>query len=294
MSQPQILAIILNWKQPEITIECIQALQQMTYRHLAILVLDNGSGDDSCEKLKKNSDNIEIIALPKNLGFAGGCNWGMRHAKKLGYDWVLLINNDAFAAPDMLTHLVKEIEDDVALLAPKIFYEEEPSLIWFAGANQHKLILEMRDSGQKKSDNPRWKTRDVDYLVGTCLLVNLGVVWDVGLLNEGYFMYYEDLDWSILLRKAGYRLRFVSRAHLYHRVSLSTGGEGSALHRYYLARSSVLFFHRHANEGIPILIFLFRFGSAIKIITVLFLQGRWATIKAFLSGLHSGYQAIKK
>ncbi|MCA9960793.1 MAG: glycosyltransferase family 2 protein [Anaerolineales bacterium] len=293
MTYPQILAIILNWRQADMTIECVQALQRISYPYLNVLVIDNGSGDDSVSKMEAALTDVTVVALPKNSGFAGGCNWGMRYAVNKGFAWALLLNNDAFAASDMLMQLVEEVTDDIALLSPMIFYEEEPTRIWFAGGRQHPLLLEMRDSGQNKKDDSLWKTRDVDYLVGTCLLVNLPIVMRVGLLDEQYFMYYEDLDWSIRLRLAGFRLRLVSNAHLYHRVSFSSGGEGSPLHRYYLARSSVRFFRRHASEGVPLFIFMFRLASAVKMLGKLVWRRQWATAVAYLQGLHSGLKNKK-
>ena len=281
MSSPQsarTLAIILNWRQPAVTLECVQALRAMREPLLDILVIDNGSADHSLSLLEQLQEGFRLLPLAENRGFAAANNQGLQMALDEGYDYALMVNNDAFAAPDMLAHLMAETAPDIALLSPKIYYEAQPERIWFANGRMHPLTLDLRDTGQGQLDGPHWAAnRDVDYLLGTCLLVNLPLVGEEGLLDERYFFYFEDLDWSIRLRQAGYRLRLVADAHLAHRVGLSTGAdEDSPLRRYYLGR--------------PRLIFAFRMLSAIKMLTRLILSGRWPVATAYLRGLRHGWR----
>lgn len=295
MIYPTVLAIILNWQQPDLTIECIQTLKKSTYQALDILVIDNGSGDNSVEILQKNLPECVILPMPYNLGFAQGCNLGMRWAQENGYSWAFLLNNDAFVTPTTLETLMSATASDIGLLSPKIFYEDHPDYLWFAGAKQHPYLLEMQETGQGEQDGPPWhQTRDVDYLVGTGLLVNIEAISHVGLFNESYFMYYEDLDWSIRLRQAGLKLRLVANAHLYHRVSFSSGGQSAPAQLYHQAKSSILFFSQHAHEGRSFLILLFRLGSAFKKAGNLLWQRNTPALLAFLQGLQDGWQAIKK
>jgi hypothetical protein len=290
------LAIVLNWQQAGVTLQCVAALRAMTAPALDILVVDNGSGDDSIAVLKESQLAFRLLALPENLGFAAGNNRGLQLALDEGYDYALLMNNDAFAAPDMLLELLQETGADIALLSPKIYFEAEPERIWFANSRQQKHTLDLRDTGEGERDRGQWDNgRDVDYLLGTCLLVNLPVVKQVGLLDERFFFYFEDLDWSIRLRQAGFRLRLVPSAHLLHRVATSTGGgDDSALRRYHLAYSSVIFWRRHAHLGSPPLIALFRLLSAVKMVVRLSLTGSWPVAKAYLRGLRDGWRASAK
>jgi GT2 family glycosyltransferase len=126
--------------------------------------------------------------------------------------------------------------------------------------------------------------------VGTCLLVNLAATGDVGLLDQRFFMYYEDLDWSIRFRLAGYRLRLVAGARIYHRIGASSGGADSPKQRYLLARSSVLFFRRHARQGRPWQIAFFRLGAAAKAVAKFALRGRFDVAGAYLRGLLDGWR----
>ncbi len=292
MSDPKILAIILNWQQAEMTLACIQTLREMKYGNLDILVIDNGSADNSAQILQQKLPvDVNLHLMSDNLGFASGCNIGLHQAVADSYEYALLMNNDAFAAPDMLANLLAEANPDIALLSPKIYYESEPERIWFANGRQHPITLDLRDTGRGELDGSQWSdSRDVDYLLGTCLLVNLTAVRSVGFLDEQYFMYFEDLDWSIRLCQAGYRLRLVADAHLYHRVAVSSGGLESPIRQYYLACSSIIFWHCYAHIGNPIIIFFFRLGSGIKTIGRLLLRKKTAIAAAYLHGLRDGWR----
>lgn len=293
MNEPSVLVVILNWRQPEVTVACVEAVRKMDGTAVDILLIDNGSGDDSADILEKTLLGITIVTIPENLGFAGGCNVGLRYALEEGYKFTLLVNNDAFPEVDMLSKLLAEMKDDVGLVSPKVLYHPERAYISFGGGRQHPLLLELRDEAAGKLDGPDWEvTKEVDYLWGTCWLVNLAALEKVGLLDERFFMYYEDLDWSIRFKQAGYRLLWVGKARLYHQESRSTGGTDSPLRRYYLARSSVLFFRRHGHLGRPVLIFFFRLGSAVKMVTRLLLQGKGASAAAYLRGIRDGLKMV--
>ena len=290
---PRILAIVLNWRQALVTLDCVDDLLAMSGPHPDILVLDNGSGDDSVLLLQAHQDKFTLEALPRNVGFSAANNIGLRRALAEGYDYALLINNDAFAAPDMLEKMLAEAQSDIALLSPKIYYEAEPGRIWFANGRRQPTTLDLRDTGRGAMDGPQYaQSHDVDYLLGTCLLVNLQAVRVVGLLDEQYFFYFEDLDWSLRFQQAGYRLRLVADAHLYHRVALSTGSdEDSPQRRYYLAYGGVRFWRSHSNLGRPAAIAVFRMGSAAKMVARLVINGRFDSAVAYLRGLRDGWSA---
>lgn len=287
----RVLAITLNWRQPGVTLECVGALRAMTATAaLDILVIDNGSGDDSVERLRGElPPSVAFLALPENIGFGPGNNTGLRRALDDGYDYALLINNDAFPAPDMLNRLLAAADKSIALVSPKIYYEDRPNTLWFAGARRKRYTLDIAETGRGLPDSSAWSAdRDADYLLGTCLLVNLPAVARVGLFDERYFMYFEDLDWSIRLQRASYRLRLAAGAHLYHRVATSSGGLESPARRYHLARSGVIFWWTHRHEGNKMAIVLFRLGSAVKMLGRLVLTGNFATAAAYWRGLRDG------
>jgi len=265
----------------------------MTTPNLNILVIDNGSQDNSVKHLQEElPPGVELMSLPENSGFAAGCNHGLKQAIAHGYDHALLINNDAFAAPSMLTELLKENTSDIGLLSPKIYYDTNRKRLWFANGKMNPWTLDLQETGRGQLDGSAWQTSsDVDYLLGTCLLVNLAAIPQVGLFDDTFFMYFEDLDWSIRWRQKGYRLRLVTNAHLYHRVAVSTGGEqDTSLRRYHLARSSVIFWRKHLISGNPLAIVLFRAGSSFKMIGRLLIKGKTNVASAYIRGLRDGWR----
>jgi GT2 family glycosyltransferase len=286
------LAIVLNWRQPQVTLACAKALVDLQEPDLDILVIDNGSGDDSAAVLKSHRVSFELLELPHNIGFAAGNNVGLTAALDRGYDYALLINNDAFAEPGLLQNLLAQARSDIGLLSPKIYYESDPETIWFAGGSRHPLTIDLINTGRDQPDDQQFGvSRDVDYLLGACLLVNMQAARVVGLLDERFFFYFEDLDWSLRFSEAGYRLRYVADAHVYHRVAVSTGGDkDSALRRFYLASGSVMFWRLHAHLGSPGIIFLFRAASAVKTLSRLVMAGRWKAVSAYVRGLRHGWQ----
>lgn len=291
MTYPRILTILVNWRQPEMTVACVQALRQMSGPPLTILIVDNGSGDHSLGYFQTHLPDVTVVAGAKNVGFAGGVNIGLRRALAEMYEYALIMTNDAFPAVDMLTRLLAETAVDIGLLTPKIMYEAEPERIWFAGGRQDRNLLELRDRGQGEADAPPWQiSRDIDYALGTCLLVNLTAVKTVGFCDERFFMYYEDLDWSLRFRQAGYRVRLVADARLYHRIAVSSGGEASPLRRYHITRSSVVFFRQYAHLGKPGQILLYRLVSSGKTVFGLLVRGQWETAVAHLRGLRDGWR----
>ncbi len=289
--RPRVLAVTLNWRQAAVTLECVRALGAMTTTAaLDILVIDNGSGDGSAEALRRElPPGVALLALPQNLGFGRGNNVGLRRALDGGYDYALLINNDAFAAPDMLDRLLAAAGPTVALVSPKIYYEARPDTLWFAGGRRRRRTLDIAGTGRGQVDGPAWAAdRDADYLLGTCLLVNLAAIAAVGLFDERYFMYFEDLDWSLRLQQAGYRLRLAAAAHLCHRVAAGSGGLESPFRRYHLARSGVIFWRTHRQMGNSPAILIFRAGSALKMLSRLIVTGKFTVAAAYWRGLRDG------
>ncbi|MBE2220670.1 MAG: glycosyltransferase family 2 protein [Anaerolineae bacterium] len=292
MQNTRVLAIILNWRQAQTTIACVRALQEMSCSFLDTLIIDNGSGDDSVSQMKEHfQEDVKILALSENLGFAGGCNIGLQTAVENKYHYALLINNDAFATPGMLEELLAKATPDIALLSPKIFYASDPTRIWFANGRMNPYTLDLYDTGRNEQDSQKWcKTQDTEYLLGTCLLVHLNAMQNVGLLDERFFMYFEDLDWSMRFRQKGYRLQIVTSAHLYHKVAISSGGLDSPIRRYHLAKSGMIFWRRYAHKGNLPVIILFRLGSILKTMTRLLFTGKFSAAHSYLKGLQDGWQ----
>ncbi len=259
--------IILTRNHWHLTQTCLTSLQTLTYPNHQTVVVDNGSTDETLANLARDFPTLPVIANGENLGFAAGCNVGIRHALAEGTDYVLLLNNDTVAPPNLLDTLMAEAGrlPDAGILTPALHYLDKPEQLWFAGSRRHPLTLESVDFGPV---GPRRHTEAdrqhvVDYIFGTAMLLPRNVLEKVGLLDESYFMYYEDMDYCLRVQAAGYQLYYLPQVSVGHGVSASTEST-SAFRYYHKARSSVIFFHGHARGWRRWLILVYRSLSAMR------------------------------
>jgi len=264
-----------------------------TYPNLTTLVVDNGSTDDTLEVVGREHPAVHRMGLCENLGFATGCNRGIAEAMRQSADYVLLLNNDTLVAPDLVEQLVRPMGVSTGVTAPKIYYAHDPRRIWSAGATRDPLTLEMKGSlrGTLDSDDVSSPV-DRDYLVGCALLLSRQLLESVGGFDERFFMYYEDMDLCLRARKAGFRLLLVPQAKVWHKVAAASGGSDSPNERYWMARSSVIFFAKHARILQLGIIIPYRLGSMIKTLIRLAGQRRWASARAYVRGIRDGLRDV--
>lgn len=246
---PVVAIVVLNWNQRELTLQCLASLQAITYRNCRVIMVDNGSSDGTAEAVRSRFPAVTVLALRRNLGFAGGNNVGMRHALEGGAQMVLLLNNDTLVEPAFLDHLVERArsEPGAGMVAPKILYHGEPDRIWYAGGVISMWTGTMRHVGIREADGGRFDTpRTVDYATGCCLLVKHEVIERVGMLDESYRIYTEDADWSMRVRRAGYSILYEPGSRILHRVSVSSGGHLSWFKLRNKFVSNLRFFSRYA------------------------------------------------
>ena len=136
-NNPSVALILLNWNNSAETLQCLESLKQVVYGSLSIIVVDNGSSDDSLLKLERYREELPLTILKNkdNLGFAAGNNTGIQYALTKGAQYILLLNNDTTVAPDFLPELVKDLEEhkDVGIVGPAIYFSQSPKLLWFNG-----------------------------------------------------------------------------------------------------------------------------------------------------------------
>ncbi len=270
--QKKVYIIILNWNGKDDILECIKSLKKINYGNYKIIAVDNGSSDRSVFEIKEKHPEIIILENKKNLGFAGGNNIGIKYAIDSRTDYVLLINNDAIVEENFLNKLVETGESDkkIGILGSKICYYDEPKIIWFAGGNVNWLKNKGVHIGLDEIDKGQYdKIKEADYLTGCCLLIKREVIEKIGLLSEDYFLYYEDTDFALRAKNAGYKCIYVPSAKIYHKVSRSTK-PGSSSYVYYHTRNGLVMAKRTGslmNKIIlyPYCLFLF-FKQIIKII----------------------------
>ena len=267
---PQVCAIVLNWNGWRDTLRCLESLFTSTQQSLHVVLIDNGSNDDSTKHLATfgagvagesrqtphHDVSMEFLRLDRNVGFTGGVNAGLRRSLDLGAQYAFLLNNDATVEPDCISVLVEAASrrTDVGLVGPMISRADDKACIWSSG-----MSVTWRHAGVVahcgEADDGRFHGRRLVQGLSACaLLVKRGVIERVGLLDERYFAYYEDLDWCLRARAAGFRCLFAGDARVTHAVSASTnrgaGRSQSALANYYGARNALLFTMSHAPAAV--------------------------------------------
>jgi len=285
--------VTLNWKRASDTIACIESIKLQTSTDVKYIVVDNGSGDDEIELLKRALPNTNILSLKENLGFAAGFNAGIQRALSLGCDLILILNNDTIACPNMLSALVEGIQSPgIGVVAPVIYYHSNPTVIWSAGGNLLPFLATTLNAHSRSQilHAPTKRT----FLSGCCLLIRREVLLSVGGFDERFFMYFEDLDFFVRLAKTKWIAKIVPDAKLLHKVSMSSGGEISERERYLIAYSSVVYYRKHSNLCNLIFIIPFRVASFLCNILRMMTSCNLKGIKAYYRGTVDALNATYK
>jgi hypothetical protein len=214
-----------------------------------LMVVDNGSTDGSVEALRREFPQVEVIALRENRRFAGGNNEGLKAALGRGADAVMLANNDTEADPGLIRGLLWALDRDptAGAASPLICFAEPRDVIWYAGAQCNPALGLAAHRGLREKDRGQYrKVEETGYLTGCCLLATRKAWEKVGLLDESYFIYAEDADWSLRAREARLRLLFAPEARMWHKVSAASGA-ASPWKMYQRLRANLMLFARHAR-----------------------------------------------
>ena len=222
MSHPTVTVIVLNWCKEEETTECLRSILGSEYTNLSILLVDNGSPDDSGERVRAAFPGIGFLQTGKNLGYASGNNRGIERALESATDYILILNNDTVLDPDAVSQLVSTAEEGdrkVGGVVPKLLYYDEPQRIWYAGgafSALHGLGLHWR---QGDLDQPDLKesVKEVTFMTGACCLISVRALRELGGFDEDFFAYVEDADLSLRMNKAGYQMYYQPEARVLHR-----------------------------------------------------------------------------
>jgi GT2 family glycosyltransferase len=249
MSAPNVAAIVLSYNGKDVTLKALPSLLAMTYPSFDVVVADNGSTDGTREAVAAAFPEVIQVRSEENLGPAGGLNLGIDYAMERDYDYLLILNNDVEAHPEMLTELVKVAESDptIGSVGPKAYYYWDRERIWSAGGRIRFREAITRERGEGELDRGQYdRDEEIGYTCGCAMLVKRAAVAAVGPMDPAYFLCFEDADFCTRMKRHGLRCYYAHRAVLWHMVSTSTGGykPGKTFHS---ARSTAIFVRRHAN-----------------------------------------------
>ena len=242
--QPAVSIIVLNYNGREDTMACLRSLEHLTYSRASVILVDNASVDGTAEAVRGTFPNVKVIESGGNLGFTGGNNVAIRYALEHGADYVMLLNNDTIVAPDFLNVMVEVMEQDptIGVTGPMIYYHNNPETIWTAGGSIDWKHGTTNMIGLNQMDVSQFglSPMPADFVSGCALLARRSV-WDkVGLLDDTFFMYYEETEWCVRASRAGYKIMVVPMAMIWHKISIEERAASPRTY-YYMVRNRLLF-----------------------------------------------------
>jgi len=249
---PGLIGIVtVTYNSGSVLSDFIRSITQQSYTNFILYAIDNDSKDDTLPQLRNwDEERLVILANATNAGVAAGNNQGIRAAIEAGCEHVLLLNNDVVFGPELLGQLVKGLTQyNCDILVPLMYFHDRPDVIWCAGGYfQPRLGYRTLHYGEGDKDTGHFgQARAVTYAPTCCVLIRRTVFGEVGLMDERYFVYCDDVDFMLRVMKAGKVLYYLPDAKLWHKVNSLTGSESPFSMRYG-ARNRAFFIAKHLDR----------------------------------------------
>lgn len=247
INKKNVFVVVLNWNGADDTLECIASIKDSDYDLYNIVVVDNASDDESVKIIKKTYPEVKLIECGENKGYAGGNNAGINYALQNKADYVWLLNNDVVVSKNALSEFVKVAnqDDSIGILGSKILSYWNRNVIDYAGG-----LVSLRDGtsshvGFNEIDEGQYGDQvETEYVTGASLFISLAAIKKIGLLDESYFLYYEETDYCCRASKLGLKVVYCPRSLVYHKVSASTSKSGKDI-LYYMTRNRLYFLEKN-------------------------------------------------
>lgn len=283
--------ITINYNGLKDTCELIETIPSND--NLEVIVVDNASQKQEADIISQKFPHVKVIKSDKNLGFAGGNNLGIKAAQGR---YLFLINNDTIFKEFNIQALIHRAEssDKIGVVCPKIRFAWEPQPIQFTGYTElSKITIRNRAIGFGEEDHGQYNTaQPTPYAHGAAMFIKREAIEKVGLMPECYFLYYEELDWSMMFTRADYQIWYEPKCTIYHKESQATG-QNSPLRTYYITRNRLLLVRRNWKGLSKYLSYCYLTGLvAPKDILKFTLQGRMDLVKAVIKGVCHCHSSI--
>ncbi len=309
---PPVAILLLNWNGRHDTLECLDSLRHLDYPSFQIILCDNGSSDDSVRHFVRWAEQIAvphctlsrhaaentttsvqekliIIENHANLGFAGGNNVGLRFARSQGFEYIWLLNTDTTVKPDALRELVETMLADsrIGMCGSTLLYYHAPDTVQtLCGGTFNRRTGEPHHIGAFQKFQPPISQADVlkrlDYVMGASMLVSRKFLEEIGLMEEQYFLYYEEIDWAERA-KGKFKLGYAPLSIVYHKEGRSVGNHIKAYSTtsiYFMTRSRVKFMRKFFPKTLPIV-----YARLLVSVVVQCFKGHWKRAQAIFKGL---------
>lgn len=261
--RPEVHVILVNWNGWRDTVECVASLEGLDYPNVHIVIVDNGSTNDSLRELRRRCPGHTLLESEHNRGFAGGTNLGIRHAMEREADYLWVLNNDTIAEPGSLDALVRRMEGDrrTGICGSRLVYHDRPDVLQALGGGTYNRWLGITrylgDGAPARMEVDAEEIEErLEFVSGASMLVSRRFVEEVGLMNEEYFLYYEELDWAE--RADGrFGLGFAPDSVVYHKQGASIKANTLQRNRrsraadYYQLRNRLRFTRNHHPLMLP-------------------------------------------
>jgi len=287
----RIAVVVPMWNQHALTARCLRSLATLVEQPEWVIVVDNGSVPEGRPEVLEARPGTEVLRMPRNLGFAAGCNAGIDWALERGAEAVLLLNNDTVVDAHLVGELRRGLAGDprVAAVGGKTLTDESPARIHTAYSVLTFNAPLVRVEGWLEPRLDRFGEEcDVDSVSGGAILLRREALEDVGRFDEEYFAYHEDVDWCTRARQRGWRIRYVPAAVVLHRMHASTGGGYAPAIVYLTARNAVRFVRKHGSIAQKLRFGVYTAGSLLRDLPYRWRLGQLAVFRWRLRGLVDG------
>ena len=288
--------ITVNYNQTAVTEALLESIFATNdYPAIEVIVVDNGSTIDPVPAWKLKYPRVKFLRSPDNLGFAGGNNLGMFMARG---DYFFFVNNDTVFTPKLVSSMASYMkgDTDIGMASPKILYYDTPEMIQYAGFTPVNFYTGRNSCiGQYEQDKGQYRRASgpTGYVHGAAMMVRREAMIIAGKMPEGYFLYYEEMDWCEAIRRAGYSIHVNTRATIYHKESVSVGRK-TALKEYFMNRNRILFIRRNASRLTAFIFYCYFLAIVAPKNLVQYLRWReWSFSKVFLRAIlwHANHRA---
>lgn len=292
-TEPKVLIVILNWNQYESTREILSSLQEIDYQNVHIVLIDNGSTDDSLMRIKTEFPDLQTVAKAENLGVAGGRNAGIAFARKRDYDYLLFLDNDVRVAPDFLTELIRVMtfHSNAGGAQPLILHLQEPNRLFSAGGQFFPLICHHRSRRKEKTRDLLNDNRpiEIDWMSGGGQLIRYEVFSSVRGFDEDYYPYgCEDAQMGLDMKKAGYRILLAPGSRIWH--PQKAGKSWMAFKTRNMAQSLVIFLRKNSSwVNFPLALGWHLLNYVLRYFLKYLLTAQFAQLRALFGGIMSGW-----
>lgn len=291
--KPLVYIIILNWNGWRDTVKCVESVLKATYPNYKILIVDNGSTDDSVKVLSGEFPDVEIVQTGENLGYTGGNNRGIERAMAEGAEYLFILNNDTFVKDkDFLQPLVEAMEKDeqVGIASGMICDYDPPHLIQYAGGYTSFYTGKSYAIGDRMLDKGQFNLPgEVKCAAGAAMLIRADVLRKAGMFDETLFMFYDELDLSMRVKAAGYKIVHVPQSKIYHKVGASSG-KNYAMAIFHLIRNRIWIERRYASKLQYFIFNIYFWGYLLpRILSGHIVNMRFYLLKAVILAVWKGY-----